>query len=57
MKAIEDIVARQYASTTTLRTKSGWSHFSIVEFFTKEAWNDSLELVKKDARPDPEVPA
>ena len=41
MKAIADIVAKQdslrgkYASTTTLRTKSGWSHFSIVEFFTR----------------------
>ena len=51
MKAIEDMVAKQdslrgkYASTTTLRTKSGWSHFSIVEFFTKEAWNDFLGLV------------
>ena len=55
MKAIEDMVAKQdslrgkYASTTTLRTKSGWSHFSIVEFCTKEARNDFLELVKKDA--------
>ena len=55
MKAIEDMVAKhdslrgKYTSTTTLRTKSGWSHFSIVEFFTKDARNDFLELVKKDA--------
>ena len=55
MRAIEDLVVKhdtlrgRYASCTTLRTKAGWSHFTIVEFFTKEARNDFLELVKKDA--------
>ena len=54
-QAVEQLVHRhdtlrgKYASTTTLRTKQGWSQFSIVEFFTKEARNEFVELLKKDA--------
>ena len=54
-QAVEQLVNRhdnlkgKYASTTTLRTKQGWSQFSIVEFFTKEARNEFVELVRKDA--------
>ena len=44
-----DALKGKYASTTALRSKSGWSQFSIVEFFTKEARNEFLDLVKKDA--------
>ena len=55
MQAVEQLVNKhdslkgKYASTTTLRTKTGWSQFSIVEFFTKESRNDFLDLVCRDA--------
>ncbi|CAL1157049.1 unnamed protein product [Cladocopium goreaui] len=54
-QAVEQLVNRhdnvkgKYASTTTLRTKQRWSQFSIAEFLTKEARNEFVELVGKDA--------
>ena len=54
-QAVEYLVARhdhlksKYVSTTTLRTKTGTSQFSIVDFYTKEARNDFLDLVKKES--------
>ena len=75
-QAVEYMVNRhealkgKYASTTTLRSKSGWSQSSIVEFFTKEARNEFLDsrlgqerfahLPRSDSSrtcTDPEVPA
>ena len=55
IQAVEQMVDKhaslkgKYASTTTLRTKTGWSQFSIVDFFTKESRNDFLDLVRRDA--------
>ncbi|CAE7228267.1 unnamed protein product [Symbiodinium sp. CCMP2592] len=52
-QAIEKLVEkeglrRMHTCTQTLKSKGGLAHFSIVEFYTKEARNDFLDMVKKD---------
>ncbi|CAK8986507.1 unnamed protein product [Durusdinium trenchii] len=53
LKAIEDLLRKEgltsrYASTTTMKGKTGISPFTVVEFFTKEARNEFLDMIKKD---------
>ena len=38
----------RYASTTTLKTKQGIAPISIVEFFSKDARNEFLDMLRKD---------
>ena len=52
-QAIEKLVEteglrRMHTCTQTLKSKGGLAHFSIVEFYTKQARNELLDMVKKD---------
>ena len=52
-KAVEDLLSKhgmlnRYASTTTLKTKQGIAPISIVEFFSKDARNEFLDMLRKD---------
>ena len=52
-KAVERLVEKEglrnmYVCTQTLKAKGGISHFSIVEFYTKDARDEFLDMVKRD---------
>jgi len=54
--AVEDLFRNQgmlnrYASTTTLKAKQDLAPLSIVEFFSKDARNESLDMLRTSIFP------